>query len=324
MTKSSDSSEEFEKHANSAHQAREDSEYVRLVISNETRAPESEILQPQTEAKKSLLWWVKALVWCSGIIISLVVLLKWGVPFVFEKVLIPIMQWEATAFGRPVLALVLVASLALFPVFLIPSGPSMWLAGMIFGYGLGFVIIMVGTTIGMVLPYLIGLLFRDRIHQWLKKWPQKAEMLRLAGEGSWFHQFRVVALFRVSPFPYTIFNYAIVVTSMRFWPYLWGSIAGMVPEAFIYIYSGRLIRTLADVQYGNYHLTTVEIVYNIISFIIAIITTVAFTVYAKRALDELKKAETNGEPSAGNHGGSEMEKLPLERPKHIGLSYISS
>jgi len=74
------------------------------------------------------------------------------------------MEWEATTFGRPVLALVLVASLALFPVFFIPSGPSMWLAGMTFGYGLGFVIIMVGTTIGMVLPYLIGLVFRDRIH----------------------------------------------------------------------------------------------------------------------------------------------------------------
>lgn len=74
------------------------------------------------------------------------------------------MKWEATAFGRPMLALLLVASLALFPVFFIPSGPSMWLAGMIFGYGLGFFIIMVGTTIGMVLPYLIGLLFRDRIH----------------------------------------------------------------------------------------------------------------------------------------------------------------
>jgi len=80
------------------------------------------------------------------------------------KVLIPILQWEATAFGRPMLAIVLVVSLALFPVFLIPSGPSMWLAGMIFGYGLGFVIIMVGTTIGMVLPYLIGLMFRDRLH----------------------------------------------------------------------------------------------------------------------------------------------------------------
>ncbi|KAL0012943.1 hypothetical protein SO802_000012 [Lithocarpus litseifolius] len=233
-----------------------------------------------------------------------------------EEVLIPLMQWEATAFGRPVLALVLVASLAFFPVFLIPSGPSMWLSGMIFGYGLGFVITMVGTTIGMILSYLIGLLFRDRIHKWLKRWPNKAEMIRLAGEGSWFHQFKVVALFRVSPFPYTIFNYAIVVTSMRFWPYLCGSVAGMVPEAFLYIYSGRLIRTFADANYGSLQLTTVEIIYNIISFIIAVITTIAFTVYAKRALDDIKKAETSGvDASPSDLGNLEMGKLPLERPK---------
>ncbi|KAL2959769.1 hypothetical protein AAZX31_17G003500 [Glycine max] len=230
------------------------------------------------------------------------------------------MEWEATAFGRPVLALVLVASLALFPVFLIPSGPSMWLAGMIFGYGLGFFIIMVGTTIGMVLPYLIGLLFRDRIHQWLKRWPQNAAMIRLAGEGNWSRQFQVVALFRVSPFPYTIFNYAVVVTNMRFWPYLCGSVAGMVPEAFIYIYSGRLIKTLADAQYGKHHLTTVEIVYNIISFIIAIVTTIAFTVYAKRTLNQLKMAELNDEVTFVS---VEMEKLPLERPKQLSLSKFS-
>jgi uncharacterized membrane protein YdjX (TVP38/TMEM64 family) len=74
------------------------------------------------------------------------------------------MQWEASAFGRPVLAIVLIASLALFPVILLPSGPSMWLAGMIFGYGWGFLIIMVGTTIGMVVPYWIGSLFRERLH----------------------------------------------------------------------------------------------------------------------------------------------------------------
>lgn len=63
-----------------------------------------------------------------------------------------------------------------------------------------------------------------------------AAMIRLVGEGSWFHQFRVVAIFRISPFPYTVFNYAVVVTKMRFWPYFWGSIAGMIPESFIYIY----------------------------------------------------------------------------------------
>lgn len=88
--------------------------------------------------------------------------------------------------------------------------------------------------------------------------------------------------------------------------------------------SGRLIRTLADVQYGNYHLTPVEIIYNVISLIIAVVTTIAFTVYAKRALNDLKTAETNGEASARGHGNFEMEKLPLERPKHVGFSYVPS
>ncbi|ESQ33079.1 hypothetical protein EUTSA_v10004591mg [Eutrema salsugineum] len=278
--------------SDSARHMREDNEYVRLVVAHE--AAPAEIIVSQSEMRsKNLMWWFKALGICALTLLLTLFFAKWGVPFVFKKVLIPILRWEATAFGRPTLAIVLVVSLALFPVFLIPSGPSMWLAGMIFGYGLGFVIIMVGTTIGMVLPYLIGLMFRERLHQWLKRWPRQAAVLRLAAEGSWFHQFRVVAIFRVSPFPYTIFNYAIVVTSMRFWPYLFGSIAGMIPEAFIYIYSGRLIRTFADVQYGHQRLTTVEIVYNVISLIIAIVTTVAFTVYAKRALRELQNAEAN-------------------------------
>ncbi|KAK6263948.1 hypothetical protein SCA6_019382 [Theobroma cacao] len=161
------SSEDLEKQStNSGHHVREDSEYVRLVTSDEEpTATEMDTLQPQPPTRSnSFVWWIKAIVFCIFTLILLLIFLKWGVPFLFEKVLFPIMQWEATAFGRPVLAIVLVASLALFPVFLIPSGPSMWLAGMIFGYGLGFLIIMVGTTVGMVLPYLIGLLFRDRIH----------------------------------------------------------------------------------------------------------------------------------------------------------------
>ncbi|XAR56206.1 hypothetical protein NMG60_11036588 [Bertholletia excelsa] len=295
---------------NDGSHVREDGENVRLFISDEPRDSGVDTLQLQPESRYNLcIWWIKVILWCFIIILILLIFAKWGVPFFFEKVLLPIMKWEATALGRPVLAIVLVASLAFFPVFLIPSGPSMWLAGMIFGYGIGFVIIMVGTTIGMTLTYLIGLLFREQIHQWLKRWPQKAEMIRLAGEGSWFHQFRVVALFRVSPFPYTIFNYAIVVTNMRFWPYICGSIAGMAPESFIYIYSGRLLRTLADVKYGKHHLTTVEIVYNIISFIVAIVAIVGFTIYAKRTLNDLKGSEIKGEAACSDRSNFEMDKF---------------
>ncbi|XP_009384672.2 uncharacterized protein LOC103972173 isoform X1 [Musa acuminata AAA Group] len=308
-------------------------EHARLVLPSESRISNFDPQQVVEKAtSRSYIWWMKILFFCFLLVVLSFVFVKWGLPFAFEKVLLPIMEWEATAFGRPVLALVLIGSLALFPVLLIPSGPSMWLAGMIFGYGLGFLIIMVGTTIGMVLPYFIGLLFRERIHEWLNKWPQQTAILRLAGEGSWFHQFRVVALFRISPFPYTIFNYAVVVTCIKFGPYLSGSIAGMIPEAFIYIYSGRLIRTLANMKYGNYTMTPVEIVYNIISFVIAIAITIAFTVYARRALGDLRKAESsisggdnlNGTDIRGGIGGLTRNLYQRSQEKVIHGNFCST
>ncbi|KAF3788048.1 TVP38/TMEM64 family membrane protein [Nymphaea thermarum] len=295
------------------------SQYVRLVLSDEPKVNASDSLSPEENPKvNKLLWWLKIFLYSVISIAAVTIFVIYGVPFLFEKVIVPLLQWEATAFGRPVLALVLVASLAFFPVFLIPSGPSMWLAGMIFGYGFGFVIIMLGTTIGMVLPYVIGYTFREHIHRWLNRWPDKAAVVRLASQGTWFHQFKVVALFRISPFPYTIFNYAVAATDMKFGPYICGSVAGMIPEAFIYIYSGRLMRTLAEMKYNNHKWTPVEIAYNIISFIVAIFTIIAFTVYGRRALNDLKDTEKcNGDEACGqviSNDPIEMRNLDTPSP----------
>jgi len=297
-----------------------DDEYSRLVIPSQHGPPDNTSntkVESQLTKSRFFTWWIKFL---FAFVFSLVpgyVFIKWGVPILFEKVLVPIMEWESTAFGRPVLVVVLIASLAIFPIVFIPSGPSMWLSGMIFGYGLGFVIIMVGTTIGMVLPYMIGCSFQDRINEWLKKWPQQVAIIRQAGEGSWWDQFRVVTLFRISPFPYPIFNYAVTITPIRFGPYLAGSIAGMIPEAFIYIYSGRLIMTIADMQYNNYKMTPVEIAYNVFSFIVAGVITIGFTIYAKRALNDVRMEE-----DGSDSGNVQLERLPRDKPRLNVLSRI--
>ncbi|KAF5781257.1 putative transmembrane protein TMEM64 [Helianthus annuus] len=60
----------------------------------------------------------------------------------------------------------------------------MWVAGMSFGYTLGFLLIMYGVTIGASLPYFIGSLFYDK-----KRYPRKASVIRLAGEGEAYDQF---------------------------------------------------------------------------------------------------------------------------------------
>ena len=83
-----ESSEDLEKHAIPGHRARGNSEYVRLAISDEPRAAETEILHPQAESRtKAYWWWMKAFLWCFVIVVLSLVLVKWGVPFVFEKVL---------------------------------------------------------------------------------------------------------------------------------------------------------------------------------------------------------------------------------------------
>ncbi|XP_044964768.1 uncharacterized protein LOC123425153 [Hordeum vulgare subsp. vulgare] len=222
---------------------------------------------------------------------------KWGLPLLSDKVLLPIMRWEATSFGRPVLAIVLVISMSVFPTVFLPSAPSMWLTGIVFGYGLGLLIILVGTGIGMSIPFGIGSLFLHRIHGWLeKKWPQQIALIKLAGRGGWFQQFRMVALLRISPFPYVMLNYVAAVTQIKFTPYICGSVVGMVPDALVNIYSGRLILALADLKYERRRMTAVEIVYNVISAIVAVLIGVGFTVYARRALDGIQSAEGAQQP----------------------------
>jgi len=74
------------------------------------------------------------------------------------------------------------------------------------------------------------------LQRWLEKWPKKAAFVRLAGEGDWHHQFRAVALLRISPFPYIVFNYASVATNVKYCPYIAGSMAGTIHETFLAIY----------------------------------------------------------------------------------------
>jgi uncharacterized membrane protein YdjX (TVP38/TMEM64 family) len=71
---------------------------------------------------------------------------------------------------------------------------------------------------------------------WLKQYPKKASILKSAGAVNWFHQFWVVALIRISPFPCMVYNYCDVATNVNYRPYIIGSLVGMVPQIFVAIY----------------------------------------------------------------------------------------
>lgn len=84
--------EEMGKHnANSRQHMRGDSEYARLVLSDEPSIEEVDRLHSRsTEKYKSLTWWIKALLGFTVSIVFLLISIKWGVPFTLEKVFLKI------------------------------------------------------------------------------------------------------------------------------------------------------------------------------------------------------------------------------------------
>lgn len=71
--------------------SREDSEFIRLVISNEpgvAHLEDTQVLQTEANARtEPYIQGIRALALCILLIILLFILLKWGAPFFFQKVL---------------------------------------------------------------------------------------------------------------------------------------------------------------------------------------------------------------------------------------------
>ncbi|MFQ6656255.1 hypothetical protein Gotur_026450 [Gossypium turneri] len=190
-----------------------------------------------SQSRRSIWYWIKLGILLTFLGLLVAVFLKWVGPFFMDKELMPLIKWEMATFSTPMLAVLIFASVALFPTIFLPSSPSMWVAGMAFGYGFGFLLIISAAAVGVSLPFFIGSLFLHRIRGWLEKYPKKAAFLRAAGGGNWLHQFKAVALIRLSPFPYILYNYCAVATHVEYGPYILGSLVGMVPEIFISIYT---------------------------------------------------------------------------------------
>ncbi|MBA0735878.1 hypothetical protein Gogos_019680, partial [Gossypium gossypioides] len=177
-----------------------------------------------SQSRRSIWYWIKLGILLTFLGLLVAVFLKWVGPFFMDKELMPLIKWEMATFSTPMLAVLIFASVALFPTIFLPSSPSMWVAGMAFGYGFGFLLIISAAAVGVSLPFFIGSLFLHRIQGWLEKYPKKAAFLRAAGGGNWLHQFKAVALIRLSPFPYILYNYCAVATHVEYGPYILGSL----------------------------------------------------------------------------------------------------
>jgi len=120
-------------------------------------------------------------------------------------------------------------------------------AGAIFGVVTGVVYVFVAATLGAAGAFLVSrYVARAAVERRIAGNPRFAAVDRaVAAEGR-----KIVFLLRLSPvFPFTLLNYALGLTRVRFGDYLIASV-GMIPGTLLYVYYGKLAGDVAALAGG--------------------------------------------------------------------------
>jgi uncharacterized membrane protein YdjX (TVP38/TMEM64 family) len=142
---------------------------------------------------------------------------------------------------------VFVIGYALAVVAFVPASVLTLGAGAIFGLWQGVALVLVAATLGASLAFLVArYLARRAVERRITGNPRFAAIDRAVEQQGR----RIVFLLRLSPaFPFTLLNYALGLTRVRFTDYLVAS-AGMLPGTFLYVYYGQVLGLAAAVAGG--------------------------------------------------------------------------
>jgi uncharacterized membrane protein YdjX (TVP38/TMEM64 family) len=126
-------------------------------------------------------------------------------------------------------------------VVLFPGTPLTVLAGAVLGSFWGTVVSIVGNVIGASCAFLISrYLLKNFIqNKVLKKYPK---VDRFEGELSKNGFFVVLFLRLVPVFPFNILNFLLGVTEVKFKDYFFGTLVGIIPGTFLFVYFGESVK----------------------------------------------------------------------------------
>ncbi|MEN6418286.1 MAG: TVP38/TMEM64 family protein [Clostridiaceae bacterium] len=132
-----------------------------------------------------------------------------------------------------------IALFALLPIVFFPVAVLAVAGGLLFGLGLGSVYTLVGAAINCALMFLLSRsVGRKRIQALVEQRvnPVWRERLKLASGRSGF--FLLIILRLIPAVPYGLINYAFGLSEMRFWPYMFASVIGIIPGTLVFINLG--------------------------------------------------------------------------------------
>lgn len=223
----------------------------------------------------------------SIIIGLLTVVVVLAVLFYFdgEKYVLQLFAWVET---KGVWAFFIFILIELFVVALLLPGIVFTMgAGFLFGVVKGSVVVVVGTTLGAAVAFLVSrYFFVTKMANYLLNHPA-LELIdnELASKG-----WRFVLLTRMVPFfPFKLSNYFFGLTQFKLQDFTIGTAIGIIPITVVNVYMGSLAASMATLDTANVMQSPMAWGIYGVGFLVAIFFVVYLTRVAKKALEKQLK-----------------------------------
>ena len=173
-------------------------------------------------------------------------------------------------------------------VLFLPASPLTLGAGALFGVPLGFALVSLASTLAASVSFLLGrFVARDWIARKAAGNAKFGAIDSAIGREGW----KIVVLLRLSPLiPFSLLNYGLGVTRVKFRDYLLASWLGMMPGTLLYVWLGALAGDAAKLAGGQHRRTPLEWTLYGVGLLATVAVTVQVTRLARRALSERLKS----------------------------------
>ncbi|MCP4548163.1 MAG: TVP38/TMEM64 family protein [bacterium] len=162
------------------------------------------------------------------------------------------------------------------------------LAGAIFDLPLGIGLVLTGTLLSSLIGFWLARRFgRGRCERWLDRHPRLTAINRLASRRG----FRFMFLLRFTPINFTMLNYILGISRVRFGDFLLACL-GMLPMHAVLVYAGFVTRQVIGESGAGMSQLRRTIMFG--GLAAAIIALILITHYARRALQEDETLEGVG------------------------------
>jgi len=210
-----------------------------------------------------------------------------------DKQVLQLLQWLDTRGLSALLWFVLI--MAVVVVLLVPGVLFTTGAGFVFGVLQGTAVVILGTTLGAALAFLIARYFfgaRTRRFILSNRW------LNVINRGLSSHGFRVVLLTRLVPFfPGKLSNYIFGISQVSLRDFVCASFLGFIPFSLHNVYLGSIAADIATLGSRNTERTPLEWGLYGAGFVVSIIVVLYLNRVASRLLAEDLSSEKKSDPA---------------------------